>query len=91
MEHQLRRCREYAERHEQEIVAELSDAATCAAHTERVNLRRLLDVRASVTSTGAWASCRHGSGVAVRRAIVRSAGHARAITLHTIHCAPDQK
>ena len=41
---QLRRCREYAERHDQEVVGEFTDAATSGAHTERVNLRRMLDV-----------------------------------------------
>lgn len=41
---QLRRCREYAERHDQEVVAEFTDAATSGAHTQRVNLRRMLDV-----------------------------------------------
>ncbi|HEU0037101.1 MAG TPA: recombinase family protein [Kofleriaceae bacterium] len=44
IEDQLRRCREYAERHDQEVVAEFSDAATSGAHTDRVNLRRMLDV-----------------------------------------------
>lgn len=41
---QLRRCREYAERHDQEVVAEFTDAAMSGAHTERANLRRMLDV-----------------------------------------------
>ncbi|HEX4354402.1 MAG TPA: recombinase family protein, partial [Polyangiales bacterium] len=41
---QLRRCREFAARHDQEVVAEFSDAATSGAHTDRVNLRRMLDV-----------------------------------------------
>ena len=41
---QVRRCREYAERHGMEVVAVFSDAATSGAHTERANLRRMLDV-----------------------------------------------
>jgi len=41
---QLRRCREYAKHHDQEVVAEFTDAATSGAHTERINLRRMLDV-----------------------------------------------
>ncbi|MBL9015585.1 MAG: recombinase family protein [Myxococcales bacterium] len=41
---QLRRCREYAERNGYEVVAEFTDAATSGAHTERANLRRMLDV-----------------------------------------------
>ena len=41
---QLRRCREYAARNNQEVVAEFTDAATSGAHTDRVNLRRMLDV-----------------------------------------------
>lgn len=41
---QLRRCREYAERHQQEVVGEFTDAATSGAHTDHVNLRRMLDV-----------------------------------------------
>lgn len=41
---QLRRCREFAAKHGYEVVAEFADAATSGAHTERANLRRMLDV-----------------------------------------------
>ena len=41
---QLRRCREFAERHDQEVVAEFTDAAMSGAHTDRVQLRRMLDI-----------------------------------------------
>ena len=41
---QIRRCREYAEKHGYEVVAVFTDAATSGAHTERANLRRMLDV-----------------------------------------------
>lgn len=44
IEDQLRRCREFAEKHGYDVVAEFSDAATSGAHTERANLRRMLDV-----------------------------------------------
>ncbi|CAN5198736.1 recombinase family protein [soil metagenome] len=44
LDDQLRRCREYADKHGQEVVGEFTDAATSGAHTERANLRRMLDV-----------------------------------------------
>lgn len=44
IEDQLRVCREYADRHGYEVVAEFADAAMSGAHTERENLQRMLDV-----------------------------------------------
>lgn len=44
IEDQIRRCAEHAGRYHQEVVAEFTDAAVSGAHTDRAQLRRMLDI-----------------------------------------------